>query len=620
MDIEGLGSDLLHSVRLRVVAVGSVDDGKSTLIGRLLHDAHRVFEDQLRSMRCGGAQGAIDFSFLTDGLLAEREQGVTIDVAYRYFSTPRRHFMVADTPGHEQYTRNMVTGASNADLAVILVDASRGVTTQSKRHAFLASLLGVRHLVVVINKMDLTGYSREAFEAVRRDFGEFVAKLGAIDLAYLPVSALHGDNVVVRSQSMPWYEGPPLLSHLETVCVGSDTNMIDLRFPVQMVVRGENGFRGYAGQMASGVMRVGSTVIALPSGRISRVKRIMTCNGEAEHAFAPQSIAVVLEDEIDVSRGDMLAHPANVPRTAEYIEAMVVWMDERPLEPRRQYIVRQTNRSVKAKFTRIEYRIDPDDLHRRSAIALAMNDTGRVTLQLYSPLLCDEYTRNRKTGSFTVIDPETNATAAAGIVIERSRQAADREGYCVKTRRMPVPTPATHENAWTIWLTGLSGSGKSTLARALETRLREMGFAAFVLDGDRLRKGLTRDLGFSPDDRKENIRRTAETARLFNEAGVIAIVALISPYRADRELARLAIGEDRFVEVFVDATIEACEARDIKGLYRRARAGEISEFTGISAPYEKPLSPTIHLRTDKADVEQCVARILSCLDSKGGLS
>lgn len=626
MDTQAVIRQALEADRLRFITLGSVDDGKSTLIGRLLHDADGIFEDQLKSMRRGvkGGQSEVDFAYLTDGLKAEREQGITIDVAYRYFSTPRRRFAIADAPGHEQYTRNMVTGASTADLAVILIDARQGALTQSKRHGFIASLLGIQHLVVVANKMDLVGYAREAFEKIRREFGEFAARLGVRDLAYIPVSALKGDNVVHKSRNMPWYEGPPLLTHLETVYIAGDTNLIDLRFPVQSVIRTDAGFRGYAGQAASGVMRVGDAVLALPSGRKSRIARIVTCGGDAEYAFAPQSVTVCLEDDIDVSRGDMIVHPANLPRVAGEVEAMIVWMDERPLEPGRQYIVKHTTNMVRAEFAAVNYRIDPDELHRQPASLLRMNDVGRALLRLHRPVMCDEYARNRRTGAFIVIDPETNNTAAAGVVIERARpaqaQAPEEKGAAAEGAPKAVPSPAPRRGAVTLWITGLSGSGKSTIASALERRLTESGHCAYVLDGDHLRRGLNSDLGFSPEDRRENIRRAAEVARLFNEAGVTAIVSFISPYRADRKAAMRAIGEGRFVEIFADAPLSVCESRDAKGLYRKARAGEVPDFTGVSAPYEEPESPDVRLRTDCSTPAECAEQVMAFLQSKKLLS
>ena len=625
MDAEAVIKRSLQADLVRLVTAGSVDDGKSTLIGRLLYDANGIFEDQKRALRRRGGTGEADLALVTDGLRAEREQGITIDVAYRYFTTARRRFVIADVPGHEQYTRNMVTGASNADVAVILVDAASGVVTQTKRHGFIASLLGISHIVVVVNKMDLVGYSREAFERVKGDFGEFAAKLGVRDLSYIPVSALRGDNVVRKSRRMKWYDGPALLTHLETLYIAGDTNLIDLRFPVQLVTRGDGGFRGYAGQVASGVVRAGDEVVALPSGRRSRVLGITTAGGESGYAFAPQAASICLEDDIDLGRGDMLVHPANLPRLTQEVEAIVVWMDDRPLEIGRRYIVKHTTNAVGAEFASVSYKIDPDELHRRPAAGLALNEVGRTLMRLRRPIMCDEYSRNRRTGSFIIIDPESNNTAGAGMIIERSRHKGAQPRQSARGERVRGGAGDERRKALlrqegvTLWLTGLSGSGKSAIARAVEERLVGEGHVAYVLDGDSVRLGLNSDLGFSPDDRRENIRRAAEVARLFNDAGLIAITSFISPYAADRAAARRAIGEGRFIEVFVDAPIETCESRDAKGLYKKARSGEIPDFTGVSAPYEAPEGPDIHLHTDRAGVAECVEEIMRFVRSKGFL-
>jgi bifunctional enzyme CysN/CysC len=460
---------------------------------------------------------------------------------------------------------------------------------------------------------------------VRRDFGEFAAKLGVRDLAYVPVSALQGDNVVRKSRQMRWYDGPALLTHLETLYIAGDTNLIDLRFPVQLVTRAASGFRGYAGQVASGVVRAGDEVLALPSGRPARVKRIITAGGETDYAFAPQAATLCLDDDVDLGRGDMLVHPANLPRLTQEVEAIVVWMDDRPLEIGRQYIVKHTTNAVKAEFASVSYKIDPDELHRRPAAGLALNEVGRALVRLRRPIMCDEYSRNRRTGSFIIIDPDSNNTAGAGMIIERSRHKGAQPRQSARGERPPCGAPDEKRRALlrqepvTLWLTGLSGSGKSAVARAVEDRLVREGHLACVLDGDRVRLGLNSDLGFSPDDRRENIRRAAEVARLFNDAGLIVITSFISPYAADRAAARRAIGERRFVEVFVDAPIETCESRDSKGLYEKARSGEIPDFTGVSAPYEAPEAPEIHLHTDTAGVEECVEAIMRFVRAKGFL-
>jgi bifunctional enzyme CysN/CysC len=633
MDVAELLRRNRESGLLRFVTIGSVDDGKSTLIGRLLYESKGIYEDQLESVEKASkrmGREVVDLALLTDGLRAEREQGITIDVAYRHFATPKRRFMIADCPGHEQYTRNMVTGASTADLALLLIDARLGILTQSKRHAFIASLLGIPHVAVCINKMDLVGWSQEVYERLRDEYQAFAARLNIRDLTFIPVSALQGDNVTARSVRMPWYHGLPLLEHLESVYVGADRNLVDMRFPVQYVLRQSADFRGYSGRLVSGIVRRGDEVRVLPSGRASRVKSIVGPDGEIGYAFAPQSVTVCLEDELDVGRGDMLVHPGNMPRLAREVEAMLVWLGDEPFRPGKPYIVKQTSREIRGHFTRLNYRIEPEELHRQTADELRLNEIGRVELELYQPMAFDEYARNRATGSFIVIDPVTNATAGAGMIIERAK------GRGAASRADAAAAPASRDIAphrglvspedrrkllgqkpVTLWLTGLSSSGKSTLAQNLEKRLIAEGRAAYVLDGDNLRGGLNRDLGFSSADRTENIRRLAEVARLFNEAGLIVLTAFISPFRRDRESARAIIGAERFLEVFVDAPIEVCESRDPKGLYKKARAGEIPQFTGVSAPYEPPESPALHLRTDRMTVERCVEEVMARLKGKG---
>jgi bifunctional enzyme CysN/CysC len=610
---------------LRFISIGSVDDGKSTLIGRLLHDAKGIYEDQLAAARKATkniGDGEVDYSLLTDGLKAEREQGITIDVAYRYFSTPNRRFIIADAPGHEQYTRNMITGASTASLAIILIDARLGVLTQTKRHTFIASLLGIPHLVVAVNKMDLVNYDPAVFNQIREDYGAFAAKLNFKDLVFIPISALKGDNVVESSDAMPWYVGPTVLNHLETVYIESDRNLIDFRLPVQTVIRPDLNFRGYAGQMAGGVVRVGHEVMALPSGRVSKVKSIVTYDGELEYAFPPQSVTICLEDHIDLSRGGMLVHPNNLPRMDQEIEAMLVWMDDEPLQPGKAYLVKHTTNRVRGSVSTLHYRVDPNTLHREDAQALAPNEIGRVTLDLAAPLICDEYTRNRTTGSFILIDLLTNATVAAGMIIERARHRAATPSPAHLRREQSLVTSEERirffgQRPVTLWLTGLSGAGKSTLAYQLEHRLLAEGYAAYVLDGDNMRHGLNCNLGFSAEDRQENIRRVAEVARLFNDAGLVVITSLISPFRAHREMARQAIGADRFIEVFIDAPLAVCEQRDPKGFYRKARTGEIANFTGVTMSYEPPEKPEIHLFTDRMEPKQSVDTIFVHLRAQG---
>lgn len=616
---------------LRFTTAGSVDDGKSTLIGRLLADCKSIYEDHLAALHSDSKRlnrEEVDFALLMDGLKAEREQGITIDVAYRYFSTPRRRFIIADTPGHEQYTRNMVTGASTANLAIVLIDARNGVLTQSKRHGFIASLLGIPHVLVAVNKMDLVDYSEEVFEEVRAEYSEFLTKLNIPDLVYIPVSALRGDNVTTHSERMPWYNGPHVLHHLEKVEIVGDRNLIDLRFPVQYVNRPNLDFRGYCGTVASGVIRTGDEIMVLPSGKMSKVRRIVTFDGDRDYAFPPMSVTICLEDEIDISRGDMLVHPGNQPVVSRNLEAMLVWMSETASALNKPYVIKQTSSSVRGVISRLHYRVDPNNLHRQKTEKLELNEIGRAGIELFKPLCHDHYSRNHATGSFVLVDPMTNSTVGAGVIIERSRSHLNIESRGdtkpVSRNISPEDSLVTEEDRArilrqkpaTIWLTGLSGSGKSTIARQLEKELIELGCACYMLDGDNVRHGLNRDLGFSDEDRTENIRRIGEVSGLFNNAGIIVITSFISPFRRDRRNAREIIGGDRFVEVFVDAPLEVCEQRDPKGLYKKARAGEISGFTGVQAPYEEPESPEIHLNTAEMSGPDCVAAVLKELRAR----
>ncbi len=612
---------------LRFSTVGSVDDGKSTLIGRLLHDTKSIYEDHLHTLKADSARVGtgpeIDFALLTDGLKAEREQGITIDVAYRYFSTPRRNFIIADTPGHEQYTRNMATGASTANLAIILIDARHGILTQTKRHSFIASLLGIPRLLIAVNKMDLAGYSREVFDRIVADYTDFATRLGVLDLKFIPISALKGDNVVERGTSMPWYHGESVLEYLEDVYIGSDRNLIDFRLPVQYVLRPNLDFRGFSGQIASGIVKVGDEILSLPSMRTSRVRSILSYAGEHDHAFAPLSVTVILEDEIDISRGDILVHPKNLPRIQSSFEAMVVWMAEEPMHPDRTYLVKHTTRTTKASIQKIEYRVDVNTLSRTPPAPLGLNEIGRVVFQTTHKLFLDPYSRNRFTGSLIIVDPHSNNTVGAGMVIDRVPESQLRAPVAAlqprseNIRREEGRVAAEDrerllgQRAVTIWLTGLSGSGKSSIAKEVERCLFESGRHVYVLDGDNLRFGLNRDLSFSKSDRTENIRRAAEVARLFNDAGTIVLVPVISPFKEDRESARKVIGEDRFCEVHVSTPIDVCESRDRKGLYKKARAGEIEEFTGISSPYEPPESPFLRLDTAGRTVDECAEDLLA---------
>ncbi len=596
---------------LRLATAGSVDDGKSTLIGRLLFDSKSIFADQLEAVeRTSRDRGDdyTDLALLTDGLRAEREQGITIDVAYRYFATPKRKFIIADTPGHIQYTRNMVTGASTADVALILIDARLGVLEQSRRHAFIASLLGIRHIVVLINKMDLVGFAAERFGEIRDEFRAFAMKLDVHDLVFIPISALLGDNVVSRSVSMPWFDGMPLLSHLENVHIASDRDLVNARFPVQYVIRpqklargsagsGMHGYRGYAGTVAGGVFKPGDQVVVLPSGFESRVAEVRVPGGAVvEQVFPPQAVTISLTDDIDVSRGDMICRPNNRPTVSADIDAMVCWFSERSqLRPGARYQLRHTTRAVTASVEALDYRLDVNTLHRdERAEGLELNQIGRVKLRAQAPLMFDPYRLNRATGSFILVDPSTNDTVAAGMIIgaEQPRMSPHVVWHPAAVGRSERPA------GMTVWFTGLSGSGKSTVAVELERLLVESGRAAYLLDGDNLRHGLNADLGFGAADRAENVRRVGEVAKLFADAGSIAVVSLVSPYRADRNRVRSSheAAGLRFVEVFVDTPLELCEARDPKGLYARARAGEITGFTGIDDPYEAPDTPDLVLR------------------------
>ena len=642
---------------LRLVITGSVDDGKSTLIGRLLYDSKQILSDQLEALRAASERRngghALDLSLLTDGLRAEREQGITIDVAYRYFQTAHRKFIIADTPGHERYTRNMVTGASTADLAVILIDARKGVVEQTRRHAFLASLLGIRHLVVCVNKMDLVDYSQDAFERVERDFREFCARLETTDVTFVPISAADGENVVERSEQMEWYQGPALLYHLEHVHIASDRNLIDCRLPVQWVIRPGPGagagdgpalwpgaglgaeaarggrahdYRAYAGQIAAGVFRPGDPVLVLPSGEETRIASVDSFDGPLPEACAPMSIALRLEDDLDISRGDMICRPHNRPTVERHIEAIVCWMTDEPVVAGGRYAIKHTTRSARAIVEEIRYRIDVNSLHRdEDSRQLGLNDIGRLRLRTTVPLIFDEYRRNRTTGSFVLIDEATNGTVGAGMIIEAHMERPEGDGVEVTWDARHLERGSRWallgQHGATLWLTGLPASGKSTIAGALEERLARDGFRAYRLDGDNLRHGLNSDLGFDPGDRAENIRRMAHVASLFADSGVIAIVSAISPYAVDRQLARSVHerSELDFLEVFVDTPLPECERRDPKGLYARARSGRISGFTGVDAPYESPREPDVELRPAEQSLDEMVERLMAKLRSRGVL-
>ena len=611
---------------LRLATAGSVDDGKSTLIGRLLYDSKAVMEDQLEAVERTSKERGNDYTDLalvTDGLRSEREQGITIDVAYRYFATARRKFIIADTPGHIQYTRNMVTGTSTAQLVIVLVDARHGLLEQSRRHAFLASLLGVQHIVLAVNKMDLIDWDQERFNWIRDEFHAFAARLDIHDVTTIPMSALNGDNVVTKSQMAPWYDGPPLLSHLEDVYIAGDRNLVDVRFPVQYVIRPQTlthaDHRSYAGTVASGIMRPGDEVVVLPSGKTTRITTIDGPEGPVSEAFPPMAVSISLADDIDISRGDLLARPQNQPAATVEFDATVCWMaDEATLEPGRDYIIKHTTRTTRARVTALDYRLDVNTLHRdKSATALKLNELGRVSLRTQVPLLLDEYTRNAATGSFILIDADTNVTVAAGMVRDTT-PAASRAASPNTVRHQSLVSAADRlTKGRTVWFTGLSGSGKSSVAVLVEQILLEHGNPAYILDGDNLRHGLNADLGFSMADRAENLRRLAHVATLMADAGLTVLVPAISPMSEHREAAR-AVHADagiEFFEVFVDTPLEDCERRDPKGLYAKARRGEITHFTGIDSPYQRPKDPDLRL-TPEYTAAELAHQVIDLLESR----
>jgi bifunctional enzyme CysN/CysC len=610
---------------LRFITCGSVDDGKSTLIGRLLYDTQLIYEDQLAAVRrdttkYGTTGDELDLALLVDGLQAEREQGITIDVAYRYFSTEKRKFIIADTPGHEQYTRNMATGASTAQLAILVVDARRGVQAQTCRHSFIVSLLGIRHLVLAVNKMDLVSFDSIGFERIREAYLEFAAQLGVGEVHCIPVSALRGDNVVRPSAAMPWYEGPTLLQWLEEVEVAADRNLRDFRFPVQYVNRPHLDFRGFCGTIAAGVVGPGDEVVALPSGRRSRIATVVTADGELAEAEAGQAVTLTLRDEIDVSRGDLLVRPDRLPAVADAFDAKVVWMADAPLLPGRQYDIKLGTRLMPATPMVLHHRIDVNTLEHQRAEELELNEIGYCRIALNQSVPFDPYEVCPGTGAFIFIDRLSNITVGAGMIVrpvtqplvDKSRNVVWHAHKVSRAQR----ANQKGQRPCVIWLTGLSGAGKSTLANALEQRLLQRGYHSYLLDGDNVRHGLSQDLGFSQAERVEHIRRVGEVAGLFVDAGLIVITAFISPFRADRALARALAPEGEFVEVYVRASLETCERRDPKGLYAKARAGVIRDFTGIDSLYEAPERPELVLDTERDPVETSVERLLNYLTER----
>jgi bifunctional enzyme CysN/CysC len=602
---------------LRFITCGSVDDGKSTLIGRLLYEAKMLFEDQLLALeadskKMGTQGGNLDFALLVDGLAAEREQGITIDVAYRAFTTNRRKFIVADTPGHEQYTRNMATGASTADLAVILIDARKGVLTQTRRHTFIATLLGIRHLVVAINKMDLMNYDQKVFEDIEADYRTFAKSIGADDITCIPLSALVGDNVVEYSAAMPWYHGPTLMAHLETVPVDDDLATKPFRLPVQWVNRPDQNFRGFSGTIVSGAVRPGDQIKVLPSAKTATVERVVTHNGDLLCGIAGQSLTITLTTEIDISRGDVICNAADPIEVSDQFEVEVLWMGDEPMLPGRPYVIKMGNRQVPGTLDSLKYKVNVNTMEHVAAKTLTLNEIGVCNLELDSNIAFTTYTENRHLGSFIIIDRFTNSTVGMGLIHFALRRASNIHWQAVDVNKVARARQAKQKPT-VLWFTGLSGSGKSTIANLVEKKLHASGHMTYLLDGDNVRHGLNRDLGFTDADRVENIRRVAEVSKLMVDAGLIVLVSFISPFRAERLMARESVEKGEFVEIFVNTTLAEAEKRDVKGLYAKARRGEIQHFTGISSAYETPEKPEISLDTAKLSAEQAAETIVDYL-------
>lgn len=614
-DIDAYLETHQHKTMLRFITCGSVDDGKSTLIGRLLYDSKMIFEDQLASLEADskkvGTQGQeIDFALLVDGLAAEREQGITIDVAYRFFATEKRKFIVADTPGHEQYTRNMVTGASTADLAVILIDARQGILTQTRRHSYLTHLIGIKHLVVAVNKMDLVGYDQAVYDKIVADYSAFAEEIGIEAFTPMPISGLAGDNITSKSDNTPWYDGPALVEHLENVEVMVTANQAQpLRMAVQWVNRPNLDFRGFSGQISGGSVKPGDQVRILPSGKTTTVKRIVTMDGDLDEAVAGQSVTLTLADEIDCSRGDVIAATDAPPQTADQFEASLVWMDETELLPGRSYWMKIGTQFVSATVQQPKYQINVNNMEQLAAKTLELNDIGVAEIATDRPIIFEPYIDNRDLGGFILIDKISNATVAAGMLhfcLRRSQNVhwqdvdIDRAAHALQKRQEPR----------VVWFTGLSGSGKSTIANMVEKRLHALGKHSFLLDGDNVRHGLNKDLGFTDADRVENIRRIGEVAKLMADAGLIVLTAFISPFRAERQLVRSMLPEGEFIEIFVDTPLAVAEERDVKGLYKKARAGELKNFTGIDSDYEIPENAEMRIDTTKMSPEEAAEIIV----------
>ena len=624
-DIQAYLQQHEHKSLLRFITCGSVDDGKSTLIGRLLFDSKMLFEDQLAaieadSKKWGTQGGDIDFALLLDGLAAEREQGITIDVAYRFFSTDKRKFIVADTPGHEQYTRNMITGASTADVAVILIDARKGVLTQTRRHSYLVSLIGIRKVVLAINKMDLMGYQQKVFDGIVEQYRAFAAQIGLSDITPIPLSALKGDNMLVHSDQTPWYHGPTLMAYLETVEVNEQRQQAGaLRLPVQWVNRPNLDFRGFAGTIASGMVKPGDRIRAQPSGRESVVTRIVTANGDLPLAVAGQSITLTLADEIDISRGDVISGCDSPAEVADQFETTLVWMSEEAMLPGRPYLLKIGTRTVTATITEPKYKVNVNTMEHLAAKKLELNEIGVCNVSLDRAVAFDSYKANRETGGFILIDRMSNNTVGAGMLHFALRRSHNIHLQPVDVDKVARAALKGQKPA-VVWLTGLSGAGKSTIANLVEMKLLAMGRHSYLLDGDNVRHGLNRDLGFTDEDRVENIRRVAEVAHLMVDAGLIVITAFISPFRAERVMARSLVGEGEFIEVHVDTPLDVVEQRDVKGLYKKARRGELRNFTGIDSPYEAPESPELRVNTATCTAEQAADQVIERLRLLGTLT
>jgi len=599
---------------LRFITCGSVDDGKSTLIGRLLYDSKMIFEDQLSALEKDskkfGTQGHnIDFALLVDGLAAEREQGITIDVAYRFFSTNKRKFIVADTPGHEQYTRNMATGASTAELAILMIDARKGILTQTKRHSFIVSLLGIKHVVLAINKMDLIGFDQNVFQEIDKNYRTFAKDLGFHNIESIPVSALEGDNIIEKSNKTDWYDGPMLMEHLETVQIEEQNESAPFRLPIQWVNRPNLDFRGFSGSVSAGSIEVGDDIIALPNAKTSKIKEILGASGKKNHAAFGEAITICLEDEIDISRGDVIAKLNERPETTDQFQAHIIWMHEEHLLPGRPYLIKTNNQTTEGVVTELKHKINVNSLEHESGKTLELNEVGLVNISLNRSIAYDSYTENKTMGSFIIIDKFTNSTVACGMIKFELRRASNVHWQAVDVDKKSR-SKQKHQKAKVLWFTGLSGSGKSTIANLVEKKLHAMGKHTYLLDGDNVRHGLNKDLGFIDVDRVENIRRIGEVSKLMVDAGLIVLAAFISPYRAERQMVREMMDKDEFIEIFVDTPLEICEERDEKGLYKKARSGNLKNFTGVDSAYEIPNDAEIVVNTVKYKPEDIANYIL----------